>query len=355
MKHTTKKSYLQTKKSYTKKTSQTSQTSQTSKTRTTSQNNKLKIGCHISITPSILDGIKYGESIGANTFQIFMGNNRSGSLKAKTKFEPNETNIIKDYLSRNNLTLIIHSIYLLNFCKYPPSSGRIKYQHENIQYDLKYGELIGAKCVVLHIGFKKNLSEVEAIHNLILNINHIVKHMPDGIMLALETSACRGSEMGCTLEQLSTIWEGIKHNNKGVNLIKKVGFVIDTAHLFSSGYNISTLSGITEYIKQFDRLIGINNVCVFHINDSKYKLGAKRDEHMGIGSGNIFNTDSGMKSLKYIKNLCIKNNIPMILETHSAGKKENNLDNEGRSQYSKIDKGNTKYGYEYEIDLIKKL
>jgi len=350
--HTKKKSYLQTKKSYTKKTSQTS------KTRT---NNKLKIGCHISITPSILDGIKYGESIGANAFQIFMGSNRSASLKAKTKFEPDETNIIKDYISKNNLTLIIHSIYLLNFCKYPPSSGRIKYQHNNIQYDLKYGALLGAKCVVLHIGFKNDLSEAEAIQNLIANITHIIKYMPDGIILALETSACRGSEMGCTLEQLSTIWKGIKQKNRDVGLLQKVGFVIDTAHLFSSGYDISTLSGITEYIKQFDSMIGLKHICAFHINDSKYKLGAKKDEHMGIGYGNIFNTDSGMKSLKYIKSLCIKKNIPMILETHNAGKKDStgnsdsNSDSEG-SQYSRIYNG-IKYskGYEYEIDLIKQL
>ncbi len=329
MKHTKKKSSIN------KNTIKTTKT-----TKNKRKTNQLKIGCHISITPSILDGIKYGESIGANAFQIFMGSNRSASLKAKTKFEPNETNEIQDYLSRNNLTLIIHSIYLLNFCSYPPSSGRIKYQHENIQYDLNYGAMIGAKCVVLHIGFKNDLSEEEAIQNLIANIIHIIKHMPDGIMLALETSACRGSEMGCTLEQLSTIWEGIKHNTKGT--LKKIGFVIDTAHLFSTGYDISTLSGITKYIKQFDSLIGLKHVCVFHINDAKYKLGAHRDEHMGIGSGTIFNTNSGMKSLKYIKSLCIKKNIPIILETHSAAK----FDSEGSKGMK---------GYEYEIDLIKNL
>ena len=332
-----------TKKIYTKKKSNYNSTSKNKR-----KSNQLKIGCHISITPSILDGIKYGESIGANAFQIFMGSNRSASLKTKTKFELNETNDIKQYISRNNLTLIIHSIYLLNFCKYPPTSGRIKYQHANIQYDLKYGSMIGAECVVLHIGFKNELSEEEAIHNLILNINHIVKHMPEHIILGLETSACRGSEMGCSLEQLSTIWEGVKHNNRGLGLLKKVGFVIDTAHIFSSGYDITTINGITDYINQFDSMIGLNNIVVFHINDSKYKLGAHRDEHIGIGSGTIFNTDSGMKSLKYIKTLCMKKNIPMILETHSAGKK----DSEG-SEGNKVSKDSK--GYEYEIDLIKHL
>ena len=318
-------------------------------TKKNTKNNTLKIGCHISITPSILEGIHYGESIGANAFQIFMGSNRSASLKTKTKFEPNECNDIKAYVSRNNLTLIIHSIYLLNFCKFPATSGRIQYQHANIQYDLKNGALIGAKCVVLQIGFKNDLTEDEALNNLVSNINYIVKHMPEGISLALETSACRGTEMGCNLEQLNKLWKRIKHNNSTMKHGSRsnrsnshVGFVIDTAHIFSSGYDITNVNGITDYLKKFNKLIGLNNICLFHINDSRYKLGERKDEHKGIGYGNIYNTPEGLQALKYIKTLCLKKKIPMILETHSAAK----VDSEGNK---------TNKGYEYEIDLIKKL
>ena len=169
--------------------------------------------------------------------------------------------------------------------------------------------------------------------------------------MALETSACKGSEMGCTLEQLQTIWKGIQTNNR---ISHKVGFVIDTAHLFSSGYDISNITGIMDYLQKFDKLIGLNNVCAFHINDAKYKLGARRDKHMGIGSGNIFNTIEGLKSLKYIKTLCINKKIPMLLETHSAAKKDTTRDSHG-SKNSETHKGNNKFGYEYEIDLIKNL
>ena len=97
------------KKKQSKKNNNTKKTTNIKKN-TKMKTNTLKIGCHISITPSILEGIHYGESIGANAFQIFMGNNQSASLKTKTKFEPNECNEIQNYVSRNNLTLIIHSI-----------------------------------------------------------------------------------------------------------------------------------------------------------------------------------------------------------------------------------------------------
>jgi len=302
------------------------------------KNTKLKLGCHISVVPSILDGIKYGESIGGNALQLFMGSKISFSLKQKTKLEHNECKTIKNYVYKNNITLFIHSPYVLNFCKYPSASGSIQYQHDNIQYDLKYGAMIGAKCVVLHIGFKNKLSNDEALHNLISNIVKIAKYMPTTITLGLETSACKGSEFGCSIEELKLIWDGI-HKDKTNKNIKNVGFIIDTAHIFVSGYDISTVSGITNYLDTFDKMIGLKHILGFHINDSRYSVGEKKDEHRGIGKGKIYNSPEGLKALAYIKHLCNKKNIPMILETHSAGSPEKEESKE----------------YDYEIDLIRKM
>ena len=166
--------------------------------------------------------------------------------------------------------------------------------------------------------------------------------MPKGIMLSLETSAGRGSEVGWNLEELAIIWNKIKEHNKYENT-NKVGICIDTAHIFVSGYNISTIKGIKDYLEKFNSLIGIKHITNFHINDSRYALGAKNDEHRGIGSGQIYNSKEGIKALQYIKNICIKNKIPMILETHSAGSSTSEGSHKGA------------HGYEYEIELIKKL
>jgi endonuclease IV len=89
---------------------------QTHKTHKTHKlSNKLILGCHASITPSIIDGIKYVESINGNAMQIFLGNNRSASLKTKTKLTDEDIIKIKTYIHEKHITLIIHSIYLLNF------------------------------------------------------------------------------------------------------------------------------------------------------------------------------------------------------------------------------------------------
>ena len=113
------------------------------------------LGAHASITPTILDALKYIQSISGNAIQIFAGNNKSTALKAKKKLTPEEKDEIKKYLQEYNLYLAIHAIYLLNFCNFPSESMRIKYAQDNLIYDLELAEEIGASCVVLHLGYQK--------------------------------------------------------------------------------------------------------------------------------------------------------------------------------------------------------
>ena len=74
-----------------------------------------------------------------------------------------------------------------------------------------------------------------------------------------------------------------------------------------------------NYLTQFNSLIGWKNIINFHINDSRWTLGSRKDEHRGLGEGLIYKDKAGCESLKYLVKFCKKRKIPMILETHSAG------------------------------------
>jgi deoxyribonuclease-4 len=309
-----------------------------SKTQSIRKNYKLLIGCHTSITPSVLDGIQYAQSIGSNAVQIFLGSNRSSSMKMKTKFTDSDISEIRKYITQKRIVLIIHSIYLLNFCKGAPISGKVRYMHENLLHDMQVGAQLGAQCVVLHLGFKKKMPTDVAMKNLIDNINYILTKAPSGIQLSLETSAGRGSEMGYTLEELAAIWNGVKHNGA-----KKIGICIDTAHIFVSGYDISTVEGIKDYMRRFNSLIGWEHITNFHINDSRYPLGSRHDEHRGIGSGLVYTKPRAMEALRWIKNFALRRGIPMILETHGSAREGSEGSRKGA------------HGYEWEIGLIRGL
>lgn len=302
----------------------------------------MKIGCHISITPSILDGLKYSISIGANSGQIFLGSNQSSSLKSKQHLTPENITQIKTFIQNNDFYLSIHAIYLLNFCSFPPNSKRIKYAQDNLIYDLEMGEKIGAKCVVLHIGVRKSMNKEEVYTNMADNILYILSRTfktAKNIRLLLETPAGQGTQIATTVEELAELWNLIisrrsKYNLNLKDIKKRLGFCIDTAHIFSSGYAIRMPLGMNQYLDKFDDLIGLDKVGLIHLNDSKADLNSRRDLHEGIGDGYIFGIEKIKNSWSkipitkkdYLQNLitllqrCKKAHIPaLVLETHKAG------------------------------------
>ena len=296
------------------------------------------LGAHASITPTILDALKYIQSISGNAIQIFAGNNKSTALKAKKKLTPEEKDEIKKYLQEYNLYLAIHAIYLLNFCNFPSESMRIKYAQDNLIYDLELAEEIGASCVVLHLGYQKDLSREEAYHNMADNVFLVLKKTnksAPNVKLALETPAGQGSQICRRVEELGElkdlIYKMINESSLSQSEKKKskdrLQFCIDTAHIFTSGHDIRNKKLINQYFKDFDASIGLQNCCLLHLNDSRADFNSHRDIHEGIGRGFIFGKDNDemIPVLSTLMDVCKKNKIPIILETHKAGSPKNPL------------------------------
>jgi apurinic endonuclease APN1 len=281
--------------------------------------NKCLIGPHSSISKGILEAVKYSHHIGGNTTQIFLGSNQSTSLKSKTKISPDEIIQVNKWLKENNHILVIHSIYLLNFCNFPPNNSQIKYAQDNLKYDLELTEKLGGIGCVLHIGYQKDLPRQEAYKNMADNVVHILeltKKTAPNTKIIMETPAGKGSQIGTTLPEFAEIWNLIPKK-----YYKRLGACVDTAHIFSSGRDIRTDEGVRKYFKEFDNLVGIKYLTCFHINDSKALLNSRKDQHEGIGDGYIFGKDKGgsLQALKEIWKFASKHKIPMCLETHSAG------------------------------------
>ena len=110
----------------------------------------------------------------------------------------------------------------------------------------------------------------------------------------------KGSEIGSTFDELSAI---IRESGNKDNL----GICFDTCHMFDSGFDFNNLDKI---LCEFDKKIGINKLKIIHINDSKNKIGSKKDRHEKIGQGYI-----GLETFRRIINNKYIKKLPMILET----------------------------------------
>ncbi len=100
------------------------------------------------------------------------------------------------------------------------------------------------------------------------------------MMILLENSAGQRNSIGSTLEELRLILDRLDSP-------KQFGVCIDTCHLFSSGYDLRTKDGVNKVIEKFKDIVGIKELKVVHLNDSKGTLGSNLDRHEHIGLGLI--------------------------------------------------------------------
>ena len=121
--------------------------------------------------------------------------------------------------------------------------------------------------------------------------------------VALETTAGQGSSLGHTFEQLAWI---LKHAAQPNRLC----VCVDTAHLFATGYDISTEAGARETFERFEKIVGLKHLVALHCNDSKTALGSRVDRHEHLGKGKI-----GLAPFEFLMRDPRFVAIPKVLET----------------------------------------
>ena len=97
-------------------------------------------------------------------------------------------------------------------------------------------------------------------------------------MILLEHTAGQGTNLGHRFEHLATIIELVDGS-------PRVGVCLDTCHLLAAGYDICSEDGYGQTFEAFDRIVGLDRIKVFHLNDSKKPCGSRVDRHEHIGKG----------------------------------------------------------------------
>ncbi len=122
------------------------------------------------------------------------------------------------------------------------------------------------------------------------------------MITCLEITAGQGTAVGYRLEHLARIIELAKHP-------RRLGVCLDTAHLFAAGYDFRGRK-YAGFMREVDRILGINRIKVLHLNDSKKALGSHVDRHDHIGRGLI-----GLEGFRpFVRDRRFRD-IPKIIET----------------------------------------
>ena len=215
--------------------------------------------------------------------------------------------IIKKTIKKYNLQGIIHSSYTINLSN---DWNDYSYWIINLIDDIKFAHECKIKYVVVHCGKAKDKTKEEAYNNMFSSLLYVLtKTIKLNPILLIETSSGQGSELCYKLEDLGYFYNKFKK----LKIKNKIKICIDSCHIFSAGYDITSKTKIKEFFNKFNKLIGFEHICLIHLNDSKTKLNSRKDRHENIGYGYI-----GAKNLLYFVkyvNKYINKKIPFILET----------------------------------------
>ena len=253
--------------------------------------------CKMSGKEMFLGSAKEAASYGANVFMVYTGAPQNTVRKPVSSLRVREGH---EYMKEHGIEkVVIHAPYIINLGN--TVKGEIyKLAKDFLTLEIKRTIAMGSDTLILHPGSGVGADREVAIAQIIEGLNEILT--PDmACNIALETMAGKGSEIGCTFEELAAIIDGVKYNDK-------LSVCFDTCHVFDSGYDIvNDLDGVLD---RFDRIIGKDRISVFHINDSKNGLGSHKDRHANIGDG-LIGFDAICKIVYHNDFL----NIPKILET----------------------------------------
>ncbi len=259
------------------------------------------LGSHMSIAKGFLDACKRTvEDYDANALQIFCKSPRGRREKLLTEEEAKE---VREYVKENNLYLNSHCSYLLNFAK-PMTTD--PWPVNSLVSDIVKTHALGGYGVVLHIGKYLELEKSEAYKYLSENLTKVLEMTEDeDIPILMETTAGQGTEIGFRFDELAEVYDLIIQKDR-------VKFCLDTAHIFAAGYDIRTVETVKETFNEFDRLLGIDNLKLVHLNDSKKVFGSRVDRHANFGAEDA---NIGNEGITAVAKFAIEKNIPIVIET----------------------------------------
>ncbi len=256
------------------------------------------IGFHASIAGGIYNAVDEAVRKKAEAMQIFTANQRMWKTKAVSK---DSAARFRQKRKQAGLKAVVsHGSYLINPASVNPSM--LSKSRKGFEDEIKRASLLELDAVIFHPGSYAGGSFKKGAENIVTSLNIITKKIPRiKLKLLFETVAGAGSRIGGSFEELAVLINKLK--NRGL-----YGVCFDTAHVFEAGYDIK--NDYEGVFRKFDRVIGLEKIKVFHVNDSKTPRNSKSDRHEHVGKGKIGRSffEKLMKDKRF-------KTVPMLIET----------------------------------------
>lgn len=258
----------------------------------------LYIGPHVSAAGSVSFSPQRANELGATGFAIFTKNQRQWKAKPMEDGEALEFRKELSRLSFDPRAVLPHAGYLIN-----PATPDEELREKSLALFLDEAnrcQMIGIDVINIHPGAYKEGERADGILRSAKMIDEVLDRYPS-FRVAVENTAGAGTIIGSSFDDLERILEATKNKDR-------VGFTLDTAHLFGAGYDVKENPNgvLDDFFSRFGKV----KLYGMHLNDSKVPLGSNKDRHDSIGKG-LIGKDSFLEIVRREE----VHGIPLILET----------------------------------------
>lgn len=260
------------------------------------------LGAHVSTSGGLEKAPERGVELGCQTIQIFTRNQMRWHSKPLTDEEIERYHKTWKDIAKG-FPVLAHDSYLINLGS--PDKEKLETSRQAFVDELDRAEKLGISYLVFHPGAHLNeVSEEKCARTIAESLNWVIQQCPEThTQILIENTAGQGSNIGYQFKQIAQILEHVE-------ALDRLGVCFDTCHALAAGYDFRTQQGYQQVMAEFDKIIGLNYIKAFHLNDSKKPLGSRVDRHENIGQGFV-----GKEAFQCIVNDSRFLKTPMVLET----------------------------------------
>src|SRR4029079_12540610 len=263
----------------------------------------LRIGAHMSVAGGVANAVERAVLHGCESLQIF---SKNANRWVAPPLDAADVRRFRRRLDETGITpAVSHASYLINLASTNPS---LRAQSMDALADeLDRAHRLALLGVVLHPGTCTAGTEDDALSLIAQAIRTVfARQRRRPTMILLEHTAGQGRTVGYRFDHLSTIIERLDGS-------PRLGVCLDTCHLVASGYDIVSPTAYQSTFAEFDKLVGLARLKVFHGNDSKRPCGVRVDRHEHIGQGCL-----GLEPFRRLIHDTRLDRLPILIETEKS-------------------------------------
>lgn len=240
----------------------------------------MRLGAHMSTAGGVFKAYERAHKVGCDSMLIFTKSNRQWKAKPITEKDVEKyKKAAKKY--KDVFPVAVHASYLINIASPQPDLWEKSYLA--LKDEVERAAQFDIPFVTFHPGSFTDSDAESGLGKIAFGLTRLLQETAvsaPNTTICLETMAGQGTNLGLLFEQLASIYEQVGDD-------ERLGVCMDTCHIFAAGYDIRTPEAYENTMNQFDQVVGLDKIKCFHLNDSKFELGSRKDRHEHIGDGHI--------------------------------------------------------------------